>query len=539
MRSAVILVVAAAAAACSGVIGGDEPLPGASSAALCATPKPGPAPLRRLTQSQYDNVVRDLLGDVTHPARSFPADATVTDFSNNAETLVVSPLLAQAYESAAESLSAAAVADPKLLPCSPQKDGEDACARAFIASFAKRAFRRPLTQGESDSMFQLYANNRSGADFNNGVRSVIEYVLQSAPFLYQVEAGDAARSELGIVPLTSWEMASRLSLFLWGSLPDAALVAAAEAGELAAPEQIDAQARRMLADPRARDATAEFFAQWLRLDNLSGANKDSTLYPDFNDAMRASMRAETLSFADWALWTADGRVSTLLTAPVSFVDQNTARLYGLPVTSATPVKTALDPAQRAGVLTQPSLMTVFSKPNQSSPVTRGKWVRERFLCQHVSPPPPGANITPPEVKPGVSTRERFAEHSKNPECAGCHQLMDPIGFGFEHYDALGRYRDTDQGLPVDASGVLGSSDVNGNFDGIPALASKLATSRQVTDCVSLEWFRYAFGRAETSDDACSLAPLRAAFAAENFDMKELLISMTKTVAFRFRPEVKL
>lgn len=538
MRAAFVLLAAAVAAACTGVIGGDDPV-ATTSAPLCSKPTPGPAPLRRLTQAQYDNVVRDLIGDTTRPALGFPTDSTLGEFSNNATTLVVSPLLAQAYELAAESLSAQAVANPSLFPCSPVNDGEDACARAFIASFGKRAYRRPLAQSELDVMFQLYTDNRMGADFDNGIRAVIELMLQSAPFLYQVEAGDAAKVSEGVVPLTSWEMASRLSFFLWGSMPDDALFAAAAADQLQTPEQVEAQARRMLSDPKARDATGDFFTQWLHLDALGGITKDPTLYPQFTAAMRQSMLNETVSFANWVVWDGDGRVSTLLTAPVSFLDANTARLYGVNVGgSSTPMLVKLDPKERAGILTQPSVMTVFAKPNQSSPVTRGKWVRERLLCQPVSPPPPNLNIVPPDVKPGVSTRERFAQHDKDPFCAGCHSMMDPIGFGFEHYDALGQWRDVDQGQPVDATGAVTGTDVDGKFDGAPDLAKKLAGSKQVTDCVSLEWFRYAFGRSETRDDACSLGSIRDAFAKGNYDMKELLVAMTRTAAFRYRPEVK-
>jgi hypothetical protein len=528
----------ALAAACTGVIGGDPPL-ATSTAPLCTKPVPGPAPLRRLTQSQYDNVVRDLLGDTSQPAHTFPTDTTVGEFSNNATTLVVSPLLAQAYEAAAEALSGVAITDPKLLPCSPTVVGEDACARAFIATFGKRAFRRPLSKAESDMLFQLYTDNRMGADFNNGIRAIIELALQSAPFLYQVEAGDAAKVTDGVVPLTSWEMASRLSFFLWNSMPDDALFAAAEADELQTPEQIEAQARRMLGSPKAHDATTEFFSQWLHLDGLFTATKDPTLYPQYTDAMRTSMQAETLAFTDWVMWQSDGRVQTLLTAPVSFLDANTAPLYGKSMDPASkPTKTDLDPKERAGILTQPSVMSVFAKPNQSSPVTRGKWVRERLLCQRVPPPPPNLNIIPPEVKSGESTRQRFAQHDADPYCAGCHKLMDPIGFGFEHYDAVGRWRDVDQGQPVDATGVLSVTDVNGPFDGAPALAATLANSKEVTDCVSIEWFRYAFGSGETTDDECSLGSVKEAFAKGNYDMKELLVAMTRTAAFRYRPVVK-
>lgn len=542
LRAPAALLAPIAIAACTGVIGGDAPpdSTGSTTSSLCATaaPNPGAAPLRRLTRAQYNNVVRDLLGDKSQPANAFPPDDTLGTFSNNATTLTVSPLLAQAYETAAESLSALAVASPKVIGCDPVKDGEDACAKTFIATFGKRAYRRPLSDAEVTTLFALYTDNRAGADFGNGIQAVVEAMLQSAPFLYQVEAGDLTQNAAGVVPLNSWEMASRLSFFLWSSMPDDALFAAAQSDALRSPDQIDAQARRMLADPRAHDTVADFFAQWLKLDTLATNSKDPSIYANFSPAMRASMRAETAAFVDDVFFNQGGSVNALLTSTTSFVDANTAQLYGISgITSMTPQKTQLDATQRSGILTQPSVLAIFAKPNQSSPVLRGKWVRERFLCQPVNPPPPNLKIVPPDIKPGESTRSRFAQHDKDPFCATCHQLMDPIGFGFEHYDGVGAWRAVDQGQPVDATGNLVGSDVDGAFDGAIDLAGKLSQSQEVKDCVATEWFRYAFGRGETQDDQCSLQSLKDDFKKGNYDMRELLVAMTKTAAFRYRPVV--
>jgi len=526
---------------CSGVIGpgGPSPGPGSSSSAACQVPSPGPAPLRRLTRAQYNNTVRDLLGDTTRPAAAFPPDDESGEFANNATTLTVSPLLAEGYQQAAERLAQAALARKDLLPCDPATIGEEACAQAFIGSFGARAYRRPLGAGEAAALLALFRDNRQGADWNNGLQSVIEAVLQSAPFLYQVEAGDAAAAQPGgPLPLTSWEMASRLSYFLWNSMPDDALFAAAANDSLRTAEQIAAQAERMLADPRAHDASAEFFIQWLRLDVLTDVAKDAAAYPLFTAPLRASMRAETLAFVDWAVWGEGGGLAALLQAPVSFLDVNTAALYGrTDVTSRVPVKTDVDPAARAGLLTQPAVLAINAKPNQSSPVLRGKWVRERLLCQPMPPPPPNLNITPPAVTPGVSTRERFAQHDKDQACAGCHRLMDPVGFSFEHYDGIGAYRAADQGHPVDASGTLIGSDVDGDYVGAVALAAKLAASQEVKDCVATQWFRYAMGRGETLEDQCSVGQLKQAFAASHYDLRALLLAITRTPAFRYRPEV--
>ncbi len=516
---------------------------GAEAAACTGQPSPGPAPLRRLTQSEYNSTVRDLLGDTTQPASSFPPDQQIGDFTNTAVALTVPPLLAQAYQTAAEQLAGTAVSNmAALVACDPVQTGEDACAQQFVQTFGKRAFRRPLTADEQSGLVALYHANRSGADFTNGVRSVVEAVLQSAPFLYRVEFGDAtgvvATSTPPVVPLTAYEMASRLSYFLWDSMPDDALLTAADAGQLTTADQIAAQVGRMLADAKAKPAVEQFYGQWLTLDDVASIAKDPTTYPEFTPTLQAAMRAETLAFVDWVMWQSDGRLSTLLTSPTSFVNAELAAVYGVAgVTGAALQQVQLDPAQRSGLLTQLSLMTLLGKPDRSSPVLRGKFVRERLLCQTIAPPPANIVITPPPIKPGVTTREMFSMHSQVEPCKSCHALMDPIGFGFENYDGVGKWRAVDEGQPVDASGTLSSTDVDGLFDGAVGLAAKLAQSREVSDCMVTEWFRYAFGRGETAADGCSLDSMRRAFAASNLDVRALLVAVTETDAFRYRPEV--
>jgi hypothetical protein len=196
---------------------------------------------------------------------------------------------------------------------------------------------------------------------------------------------------------------------------------------------------------------------------------------------------------------------------------------------------ALDPARRAGFLTHASVLSVLAKPDQSSPVHRGKFIRERLLCQTLPPPPNDVEIKPPAVRPGIPTRRRFEQHSADPSCSGCHLLMDPIGFGFEHYDGVGLFRERDQGAPVDASGeILGSGDADGPFDGAVELAHRLAESEEVRSCVVMQWFRFGYGRAEQADDQCSMAELERAFAESGHNIKALLLALTQTDAFRYR-----
>jgi hypothetical protein len=554
---ATFLLVCGAASACS--LGGWDDEPGAGhrngpnggstttqntpghidpAVACNGTPAPGAAPLRRLTQSQYNNVVRDLLGDTTHPADAFPPDETVGVFSNNAASQTVPALLAQAYFTASEALAQKALTNKNaILPCNPAS-GEDACARQFVQTFGKKAYRRPLTTAEIDDLVAVYTDNKTGGTFDDGLEAVIETILNSATFLYVEEYGDVSQSKAGVVPLTGYEMASRLSFFLWNSIPDDALYAAAEKGELATKEQIIAQARRMIADPKAHDATSEFFDQWLELKRVTSLSKDSATYPGFDDATRASLLGEVRAFTSWVTFSSDGRLPTLLTAPVTFLDSTSATFYGEPFAGTGLQKVDLDATKRGGILTQGAILATLSKPNQSSPVLRGKFVRERFLCQILPPPPPGLNIVPPEVKPGATTRERYAEHDKNQACAGCHRMMDPIGFGFEHYDGSGKYRDMDQGLPIDTKSDLTDTDVDGAFNGAVELGQRLSQSQQVRDCVATQYYRYALARAETDVDKCSLGITEKAFADGKADFRELIVGIASTDTFRYRPEVK-
>ncbi len=311
---------------------------------------------------------------------------------------------------------------------------------------------------------------------------------------------------------------------------------AAERNELGTTGQIEAAARRMLADPRARPVVVEFHRQWLGLSALDRLAKDARVYPEFDEELRAGMRAETAAFVEAAYFGPERTLAQLLTAERSFVTPALARLYGVPPPSGSgPQPAALPRDQRAGLLTQAGFLAVHALPDQSSPVHRGKLVREQILCQPMPPQPPGLMVTPPEVDPRRPTRERFAQHASDPQCAGCHELMDPIGFGFERYDGLGRFRASDGGAAVDDRGEVTAADGSGfTFQGARQLGEKLAASPVVEQCLATQWYRFAFGRLEGPGDQCSLRELQAAFAGAR-DLGELLVAVTRTEAFRHRP----
>jgi hypothetical protein len=530
-----------AGAACVGDIGDRQPgssITGPDPTTQSCTDggiHPGPAPIRRMTRFEYDSTVRDLLGDTTNPAADFGAEEESLGFNNNALNLITSAALAEKYMLAAEGISERAT-DPigKVVPCEPTEG--DACAKQFIGAFGSRAFRRPLTTAEEEMFFALYqVGFADGSDFRMGIRVVIEAALQSPAFLYRVELGVAGDGD--VVHLNDWEMASRLSYFLWGTMPDEDLFTAAESGELKTPAQVEAQARRMLDDPRSREMVGNFHKQWLDYERIANVTKDVAAYPDWSPAFGQLMRQETESFIEYAVFDDAGDLETLLTAPYSFMNADLAAFYGLDVKAGPEfARVDLDPTQRAGLLTTGTLLSINSHTNQTSPVHRGKLVREQFLCDIMPPPPPNVMPTVPDIEPGSTTRERFAQHSKDPACKGCHQLMDPIGFGFENYDTVARYRTKDNGQPVDASGELSGSDVDGKFDGVAELAKKLATSTDVQGCYAKQWFRYGYGRSETADDQCSMDWLNTQFAESGGDIKELLVKLTQTDAFLYRPK---
>ncbi len=538
---AALALAASVGVACTGEItepgatGSGGPTPGATSGALCAA---GAAPLRRLTRTEYNNTVRDLLGDGSNPADAFPQDESLSGFSSGAS---VSPLLAELYMSAAEDLAATAVKKlSTLMSCNPATSGEDACVREFIRDFGKRAFRRPLLAAEVDELFTLYAAERKIEPFEASVELVVAAMLQSPRFLYRPELGDQTPgSKSARVALSSHELASRLSYFLWQTMPDDELFALADAGQLAGAETMAEQARRMLADDRARDGVLEFFAQWFHLGQLDMTTKSATEHPDFDADVAAAMKEETRRFLEDLMWKGDGRIGTLLTASHSFVNADLAAIYGVagPVGSEF-VKVSLDPKQRAGILTQPAFMAMWSGAEQSSPVLRGLFVREAFLCQTPPPPPENLEVIPPDPDPNSTTREKYTQHMADPACQQCHRMMDPLGFGFEHYDAIGRYRAKDNGFPVDATGeVFDTLDADGPFDGAVELGAKLAQSQQVKQCVARQWFRFAVGRPDGDEDACSLAKVDAALEAADGDMREIVVAIVQTEAFRYRAAI--
>ncbi|MCY1057352.1 DUF1592 domain-containing protein [Nannocystis sp. SCPEA4] len=506
-------------------------------AAECRGIEPGPSPIRRMNRREYDNTVFDLLGDDSRPAQNFPAEEEALGFNNNADALVVTSLLAEGYLAAAEALAENAVKDLSALlhGCDVKTDGEAACAERFITEFGRSAYRRPLAADEVKTLLAVHQAAADEFDFATGVRLTMTAMLQSPHFLYRVEFGEPMSGSDDILKLAPYELASRLSYFLWGTMPDAELFAAAAEGRLEEPEDVANQATRMLADARARATVRDFHGQWLELRRIEEMEKDDEAFPEFDPEIRPLLRAEAENFLDHVIWDDQGDLDSIYLAPYTFLNGELADYYGIKGPNGDAFeKFDLPAGQGSGFLTQGGLLSVLAKPNQTSPIHRGKFVRERLLCQVVPPPPDNVDITPPEVDPTLPTRERFKQHSVDPTCSGCHSMMDPVGFGFEHFDGIGRWRDEEAGKPVDASGEIIGATTKGTFDGVPELAALLVDSPETERCMTLQWFRYAYGRADADVDACTVDDLTRQFAGSGRRIQDLIVALTQSEAFLYR-----
>lgn len=501
----------------------------------CVAKPPPATPTRLLTRAEYDFTIRDLLMDGAKPARAFAAEPQVLGFENNADAHRVNAVLLSQYLEAAEALSIRARArGNEFYGCDPAAMGEGPCGEQFIVSFGRRAFRRTLTPDERSTLVSFFEATRTKQNFATAVEWSVQLVLQSPQFLYRIERGTSGASG-DTTKLTGAEIASRLSYFLWSSMPDEPLLAAVERGELDTEAGIEAQARRMLADERAKDTVQSFFRQWLHLDGLEHMDKDASL--GVQSTAGAAWRRSLELFVEDVAWTGEGTLDALLSSDQVYVDASLATLYGATPPAAGFEKRTLPDGKRKGLLTQPGLMAQLSGRVDSSPIRRGIFVREKLLCHQLAAPPADVPIKPPDPNPNATTRDRFFEHTNNAQCAGCHRLIDPVGFGFEHFDGAGRYRATENGLPVNAKGELfGTKDEGllGPFEGVVELSDKLAKSPQVKGCVATQWFRFAMGRLEVPGDGCSLQQAQAAFEQSKGSFKELLVALTKTEAFRAR-----
>ncbi|WP_437588518.1 DUF1592 domain-containing protein [Sorangium sp. So ce1000] len=493
-----------------------------------------------MTRFEYNNTVRDLLDDTTDPAFSLPSEDVGNGFGNDADTQSVSSLLAEQLGTVAEGVAQRATATPealaKLAPCASNvtAQNEDACARTIVERLAPLAYRRPLADGEADELLGLYTAGRKDATFATGVATMIEGLLQSPDFLYRVEWGapDAERPELRRP--TGDEMATRLSYMLWGTMPDDKLRLAAQAGELSTKEGVRAHAERMLDDARSRPVIRFFFDNLLPISSLSDLERSAETFPTFTRAIGALMRQETQRFLEHEIFEGTGTWPSILTAPYSFMNGPLAKFYGISgVTGDEFQRVELDTTQRLGLLTQAGLMAGTTHSNNTNPVVRGSFVLQKLMCTPI-PLPTGSileKVKPPDPYSGATARDRFTQHSKDPVCAGCHQYMDPVGFAFENYDAVGLFRTTENGVTIDPRGTVPETlgDVSGPID----LVQKLADSEEAQSCFAKRWSEFAYGLTLKTGDRCTTEAVTTAFEASGYNVKQLLIELTQTDAFHY------
>jgi hypothetical protein len=476
--------------------------------------------LRRLTRTELNNTLRDLVGETGNPAGAVAPDEQIGPFYSNAIAPVTDLIVQQHQEVAARVASSATARMAQIATCDLATGAT--CVREFVSAFGTKAYRRPLEQSEVDAYVTLFELGATNGGATNGFRLVLEAMLQAPSFLYHADLGEQAMPTATPVPLKPYELASRLSYFLWNTMPDAALFERAESGELSDAAALGAEVDRMLADPKALDSIPMFHLQWLGV-----SEKEDT------DLERAR-RAEMARFSDFVVRQGDGLLSTLFTANFSYPEGPLFDIYGVPEPQGFTVgdRVAL-PAERSGLLTQAAFLGTHAHGADSSVVHRGIAVRENVLCQTIQPPPPDVMATPLPPAQGMTARDRFAAHESVDACAGCHAQMDPIGLAFENFDGTGAYRTQENGVTIDASGEIvdAAADLEGTFVGVAELGQKLAQSRFVGDCVANQWFRFSLGRMESQDDACTLSAIHQGFETSGYNVRELVKSIVLSEAF--------
>jgi hypothetical protein len=426
----------------------------------------------------------------------------------------------------------------RIFVCRPEQPSDDGpCAKQTLTVVARRAFRRPVSDADVQRLMTFYTEGRSGGDFESGIELALRRLLVTPEFLFRIEADPGRVAPDTNYRLSDLELASRLSFFLWSSIPDDELIAAAAAGHLEDQARRDRQVRRMLRDGRSRALVDNFVGQWLQTRNLAAHHPSVPLYPDFDDSLREAFRHETHLFVASVL-REDRSVLDLLTADYTFVNERLALHYGIPNIKGSQFRrVSLDGAHRRGLLGHGSILTVTSRPNRTSPVLRGKWILENLLG---TPPPAPPPVVPPfpEQADGSRTaiatvRDRMAQHRRNPACSSCHATIDPLGFALENFDAVGRWRELDESYnPIDATGVLPNG---ARFDSLTAFqAELLRRPEQFVTTVTEKLLTYALGRGLEPYDMPTVRRIVADSAAEQYKLSAIILGITRSLPFLMR-----
>jgi hypothetical protein len=505
--------------------------------------EPAGGGVRRLLSRQYVGSVRVLLGEVGAAAADPPPDAPISGLEAiGAAQLALPPSSVEKYEQSARKIAAAAVADPvtfhAIVPCAPSGPHDAACFGQFITGFGRLAWRRPLTAQEVSEVVAVadVAATEYGT-FEAGVEDALSMMLQSPYFLYLIEVGEPDPDNPGVRRLTPLELATRMSMFLVQATPNRAVLDLAESGGLDEDDEIRDLARGLLATPEAQASLASFYEEVFRLRELDGVAKDPLLYPQFTGELRDAMRKETLLFLKDIIWDRDADAREIFDGKTAFVDQGLAALYGVAAPASDFSKTTLPEEQhRAGILGQASFLARFSHPGTTSPTRRGHFVQSVLLCTEIAPPPADVNpVLPPDDGMPKTMKQRLAVHQSVESCAGCHALMDPPGLALENYDAIGAFRTTDSGLPIDPSGSI---EGFGEFASAADLGALLREDPRATRCMLRFLFRQSMGHIELPGERPALDALDEAFESQSFRIQEILVELCASPAFQLVGEPK-
>jgi Protein of unknown function (DUF1592)/Protein of unknown function (DUF1588)/Protein of unknown function (DUF1595)/Protein of unknown function (DUF1585)/Protein of unknown function (DUF1587) len=494
----------------------------------------GPLGFRRLTYREYVNTLADLFPGIDFQA---PPDTDANGDFGFSQAALLSDDTTQRLLEAGEDIAAKAVAnlDP-LLGCSVASQGEDICTAQFVDTFGRRVYRRPVEAAEKSELVALAGQLKTGGyALKDRIRVIVTAMLQAPAFLYRWELGTATPQVEGkVIKLGPYEIASRLSYFLWSSGPDDQLLDAAATGKLDTNADIDGQLDRMLASSKFQRTVESFHEQWLSLTSLDGVSKDATLFPQFGATLKTAMHQETLRFVDDLFSQGSGKLSDLFGSSSSFVNADLAKIYGVAGISGVELrKVSLDPTQRAGILTQASFLSTISNPGATNPPRAGHTMIAKFLCQEIPPAPAGAQAAF-KPDPALSTRQNFSVLETQGSCKTCHAILNPIGYAFESFDAIGRFRTQEGSNPVDASGELTTTAGVRPFANAVELGGLLASDADAQACVARNWFRFALARLESSDDAYSLSTSFQRFKEASFDVRAFLKAAAASRTIRYR-----
>ena len=516
-----------------------------ASACVGQTGVPAAAPVRRLTRAEYNASIASLLLDSTSPGTNLPPELVGNLFSNDSEQQPVSADLVSGYNAIAADIAGRATQASTLamlLPCAASANNaatQDACAQTFIQGFVSKAYRRPVAADEAASLLSLEQAVTAQATFTSGLAALIEVALQSPDFLYRIEFGVPDPADPSKRRPSGVEMASRLSFLFWGVGPDDGLRTAAASGELLNSEGVLKNAKRLLDDPRSHSVVKFFFDSLFPLTTLTDLARDPVLYPKFSPKIGAYMRQETETFLEHEIFAGKGTWPSVLTANYTFLNEPLAAYYGIPgVVGSAFQQVPLDTTKRLGLLTQGAVMTGSTVTNSTNPVLRGSFIINKLMCLNIglpSDPAILAQVKVPENVTGTTARERFTAHSAQSVCRGCHSLMDPVGFAFENFDAVGQYRTEEGGKTIDASGKIPGADTT--VVGAIGLSQQLAQSEVAQRCFTQHWLEYGYGRTlhRGANEECLKEQVSDAFKASGYNIKQLLLDLTQTRAFLYLP----